>query len=225
MTDNQRVNKAIDIALDYGQIDGAHHKQWVIDQILRVLAGETYNTIITEYQDGEDGPETYEWNEGIGAMKLVQVDINGTRGLALTDAKGSRVTVARIYRSGRRWLRYTGAHGCAATVYRRQSTWSVNLWNGLRSTHEPCFTLLRSALAVARQHVGLAVAPCYRCGTDKATPEWLVAPVRCALLHRGHLLRLRASLTRTIRSGLSARRCRYDMLAKPQEIVATVEYR
>ena len=29
-------------------------------------------------------------------MKIVQVDINGTRGLALTDTCGSRVTVAPI---------------------------------------------------------------------------------------------------------------------------------
>ena len=87
-------------------------------------------------------------------MKLVQVDIHGTRGLALRDAKGSRVTVARIQRYGRGWLCYTGVHGRSATVYREQGRWSVNLWNGLRSTH-PHFTLLRSALAVARQHAGL----------------------------------------------------------------------
>ena len=90
-------------------------------------------------------------------MKIVKVDINGTRGLALRDSKGSRVTVARVRLGGRRrYLRYTGVHGRGATVYREQGGWSVNLWNGLWSKHRPRFTLLRAALAVARQHVGLA---------------------------------------------------------------------
>ena len=61
----ERIDKAIQISLDYGQIDGAHHKQWVIDQVLRMLAGQTYATIIEEYRNGIDGPDTYEWDEGI----------------------------------------------------------------------------------------------------------------------------------------------------------------
>ena len=91
-------------------------------------------------------------------MKIVKIDINGTRGLALRDDKGSRVTVARIRHSGWRrcWLRYTGVHGREATVYRRQGRWEVSTWDGLRTTQQPRFTLLRAALAAARQHVGLA---------------------------------------------------------------------
>jgi len=73
----------------YGGIDGSHHKQWLIDQIARILngapvhvvearweGGETeyrisvgtcdgYTTWIKEMKDGEDGPETYDWEEGI----------------------------------------------------------------------------------------------------------------------------------------------------------------
>ena len=89
-------------------------------------------------------------------MKIVKVDINGTRGLSLRDAKGSRVTVARVRLGGRLWLRYTGVHGHEAMVTRRQSWWSVNLWDGIRTAQQPRFTSLRSALAGARQHVGLA---------------------------------------------------------------------
>ena len=91
-------------------------------------------------------------------MRIVKVDINGTRGLVLRDNKGSRVTVARIRHSGWRrcWLRYTGVHGREATVYRRQGRWEVSTWDGLRTTQQPHFPLLRAALAVARQHVGLA---------------------------------------------------------------------
>lgn len=56
---------AIDLALQFGGIDGAHHKSWVIDQMVRLLAGEHYERIIRDAKAGEDGPDTYEWEEGI----------------------------------------------------------------------------------------------------------------------------------------------------------------
>lgn len=73
----------------YGGIDGDHHKQWLIDQIARILNGapihivearwggghaeyrisvgtcDGYTTWIKEMKAGEDGPETYTWEEGI----------------------------------------------------------------------------------------------------------------------------------------------------------------
>jgi hypothetical protein len=52
--------KALRIALDYGQIDGAHHKQWVIDQMVRELCGDHYQATIAAYEnDGE-----YWWDTG-----------------------------------------------------------------------------------------------------------------------------------------------------------------
>ena len=55
------AERAAAIALRYGQIDGGHHKDWVIDQMLRVLAGDVYGGLIALYeQDGE-----YEWYPGI----------------------------------------------------------------------------------------------------------------------------------------------------------------
>lgn len=56
---------ALRCLLGYGQVDGAHHKQWVIDQAVRRLAGAYYDDLIAAYQDGEDGPETYEWDQGV----------------------------------------------------------------------------------------------------------------------------------------------------------------
>jgi hypothetical protein len=38
-----RVSKALEIALEYGLYDGDHHKMWVIDQMVRVLAGSDYD--------------------------------------------------------------------------------------------------------------------------------------------------------------------------------------
>lgn len=63
--DAERIELALEAALSYGQTDGAHHKMWVIDQMVRLLTGDRYEQVITEYCAGEDGPETYAWDEGI----------------------------------------------------------------------------------------------------------------------------------------------------------------
>lgn len=65
MTDAEKIEKAIKIGLDWGGIDGGHHKMWTIDQMLRVLLGDKYEEEIKKWEDGEDGPETYSWDEGI----------------------------------------------------------------------------------------------------------------------------------------------------------------
>ena len=64
-TDTSAAKAAIDIAVQYGGIDGAHHKGWVIDQMVRLLSGDGYDQLIREACDGEDGPNTYSWDEGI----------------------------------------------------------------------------------------------------------------------------------------------------------------
>lgn len=56
---------ALHVLLRYGQTDGAHHKAWVIDQAVRALTGHAYEETIAEWCDGDDGPETYAWDEGI----------------------------------------------------------------------------------------------------------------------------------------------------------------
>jgi len=61
----ERIKKAIKLAVKYGSIDGSHHKDWVIDQMVRVLAGDKYNKIVEDACHGEDGPNTYYWECGI----------------------------------------------------------------------------------------------------------------------------------------------------------------
>jgi hypothetical protein len=65
LSDN--INEALDLIIQYGGTDGSHHKQWVLDQVVRILVGdeESYEGWLEEYQDGESGPHTYEWDEGI----------------------------------------------------------------------------------------------------------------------------------------------------------------
>lgn len=59
------IQRAADIAMNYGGIDGAHHKMWVIDQMVRVLMGDRYDEWVRTANAGDAGPETYEWDEGI----------------------------------------------------------------------------------------------------------------------------------------------------------------
>jgi hypothetical protein len=65
MEDKEKIKKAIELAVSFGGIDGSHHKDWVIDQIVMLLAGDDYDKIVRESCDGEDGPNTYEWSKGI----------------------------------------------------------------------------------------------------------------------------------------------------------------
>jgi len=61
------VSEAIEMAFENGQVDGAHHKMWVIDQIVRILVGseKKYEELVKRACDGEDGPNTYAWDTGV----------------------------------------------------------------------------------------------------------------------------------------------------------------
>jgi len=85
----ERIKKALEVAVEYGGIDGDHHKAWVIDQMVRELTGcptvqeegtdvhgkkytydalgesEEYQELVRTAREGEDGPETYDWETGI----------------------------------------------------------------------------------------------------------------------------------------------------------------
>ena len=64
---SDRIEKALEILFKHGQVDGDHHQKWVNDQIVRALLGSEgfYKTWIKNYEDGADGPVTYEWDVGI----------------------------------------------------------------------------------------------------------------------------------------------------------------
>lgn len=63
--DSESIETALGIAENFGQDDGAHHKAWVIDQMIRALTRSSYEAWVAAYRNGEDGPDTYEWDEGI----------------------------------------------------------------------------------------------------------------------------------------------------------------
>lgn len=86
---NVKIEKALEYAAKYGMIEGDHHREWIIDQMVRALTGcpmvtlrsmdaygkpykyenqgmsEAYREFVKKYSDGEDGPETYRWGIGI----------------------------------------------------------------------------------------------------------------------------------------------------------------
>ena len=87
--DFTREDWALTIIEMYGSIDGAHHKDWVLDQVARVLNGANINVRIAKWDDGqseirfdvedseryhawvrtitdgEDGPNIYSYDTGI----------------------------------------------------------------------------------------------------------------------------------------------------------------
>ena len=86
-----RIDRALKLAVRFGGIDGDHHKAWVIDQMVRELTGcptvrrlspyrradgmkhrisglgesTEYLELVRKAREGEDGPETYNWETGI----------------------------------------------------------------------------------------------------------------------------------------------------------------
>ncbi len=62
----QRVQRALDIIFRDGGVDGAHHKQRCLDEVVQALTGDEqgYAAWVAAYCDGEDGPDTYEWEKG-----------------------------------------------------------------------------------------------------------------------------------------------------------------
>ena len=65
----ERIKKALDVAWQYSQIDGAHHKAWSIDQMVRALCGseKEYNKWVAKYEEPEsdDPDDYYKWDTGI----------------------------------------------------------------------------------------------------------------------------------------------------------------
>jgi len=88
-TPDERIAKAPSIIVAYGGIDGAHHKDWVLDQTVRALTGcipkeqtatsfrgtpyqyweqtpgPEYEALVANACAGKDGPNTYSWETGI----------------------------------------------------------------------------------------------------------------------------------------------------------------
>jgi len=52
----EKEQKVLDLIEQYGGIDGAHHKDWLLDQLARILTGEGYEAWVVELKSGEEVP-------------------------------------------------------------------------------------------------------------------------------------------------------------------------
>jgi 3-methyladenine DNA glycosylase AlkC len=50
-----RITAAVAVADQYAQTDGAHHKMWVIDQMLRRLLQDDYDAWVAAHPDWDAG--------------------------------------------------------------------------------------------------------------------------------------------------------------------------
>ena len=63
-----KVKEILMFIAQWGAVDGAHHKQWVLDQVVKIALGhdeKRYTEWVMMHNRGEDGPNTYSWDEGI----------------------------------------------------------------------------------------------------------------------------------------------------------------
>ena len=67
MRDSERIDEALQVILLYGDIDGDHHKQWVIDQVVGMLTGskKAYKKWVDAYCSDGENPKAYECDPGI----------------------------------------------------------------------------------------------------------------------------------------------------------------
>ena len=63
----ESIKKALEIIAECGSIDGAHHKQWVLDQVVRQLTGDKYQDWCSQFDEvDENGEQIYfPWDQGI----------------------------------------------------------------------------------------------------------------------------------------------------------------
>lgn len=59
-----RIDEAATFAHRYGAIPGDHHKQWVIDQMLRAILGPEYGDFVARWEDERPDDDT-PWPVGI----------------------------------------------------------------------------------------------------------------------------------------------------------------
>ena len=59
-------NRALGMITQHGGTDGAHHKQWVLDQVVRMLTTpKGYENWVYDYEHNSNGEKLYTWDEGI----------------------------------------------------------------------------------------------------------------------------------------------------------------
>lgn len=62
----ENIGEVLELLFSYAQFDGGHHKQWLLDQIVRTLTKEKYEKFVEDYETDPITGEVYgEWDTGI----------------------------------------------------------------------------------------------------------------------------------------------------------------
>jgi hypothetical protein len=63
----ERIKEAIAVIGEDGCVDGSHHKQWVLNEVLRkLMGGEAFVAWLQKgYENGLDGEQYEEWDLGV----------------------------------------------------------------------------------------------------------------------------------------------------------------
>jgi len=60
------IAAAVSVIEEYGMTDGAHHKQWILDQVLRAILGaKGYDKWLSTYNATAQSGEWPEWDQGV----------------------------------------------------------------------------------------------------------------------------------------------------------------
>jgi len=68
--EKSKINEIEKLITTYGQVDGDHHKLWVIDQIMRIIKQDKYYEFVEKYEHSDDEgylheEKIYLWDTGI----------------------------------------------------------------------------------------------------------------------------------------------------------------
>lgn len=98
-----RADHALELAHRFGRFGGEGNKAWLVDQMVRTLAGDDYESFVEGVALGEEGADPYTWDEG---TEPVQEERKGTHlsryyarafdhKLAVDIDSGGQITVKR----------------------------------------------------------------------------------------------------------------------------------
>ncbi len=96
MTEKERNAAALAMIAEYGGCESEEHLRWLLDYVARVLTGcpkemsvvqivnagklctpeqlgesNAYKVFVARYNDGDEGPDTYEWDTGVAPNPYV----------------------------------------------------------------------------------------------------------------------------------------------------------
>jgi hypothetical protein len=60
-----KIEETVEFAFEYGDIDGEHHKQWIIDQMIRILLGPEYSVWVDRHNTYNATQDHPPWDTGI----------------------------------------------------------------------------------------------------------------------------------------------------------------